>query len=96
MAVIVCTAAGPANCPPAVTDPAGSHVLDNASVYDGPPNEMADLEPSLSGGVDRWDLDGVDPYLVCAFQGTSRVMSFHVTGARTCEAGSKPFHAGCR
>ncbi len=93
--MIVAAAAGPATCPRALADATGSHSLNNAAVYDGPPDEMADLEPSMSGDVDRWDLDGVDPWLVCAFQGTSRVTSFHVTGARTCEAGSKPFHAGC-
>ena len=94
--MVVRAAAGPVDCPHAIADAAGSHVLNNASVYDGPPDEMADLEPSMSGNVDRWDLDGVDPYLVCRFQGTSRVMTFHATGARTCQAGSKPLHAGCR
>ena len=77
-------------------DAMGSHILNNVSVYDGPPDRMVDLEPSTSGEVDKWDLDGVDPYLVCEFKGTSKVVTFHATGAKTCEAGLKPLHAYCR
>jgi hypothetical protein len=97
LAVVACTAAAPAPaaCPATVTDATGKHVLDNASLYDGPPDQMADLVPVPAGSVDRWDLDSVDPYLVCKFQGTAKVVTIHEVGAKLCEAGKTPFQAYC-
>ena len=89
-------AAAPATCPSSVSDAGSRHRLVNASLYDGPPNEMADLIPVTAGDVDRWNLDSVDPYLVCKFDGTTKVVTFHAVGAKVCEAGKTPFQAYCR
>jgi hypothetical protein len=97
VAVVACTAAAPVPmaCPPTITDANGTHALNNASLYDGPPDQMADLVPDRTGAVDRWSLDGVDPYLVCKFQETTKVVTLHAVGAKVCEAGKKPFQAYC-
>ena len=88
--------AAPATCPSSLPDAGSSHRLVNASLFDGPPSEMADLIPVSAGDVDRWDLDSVDPYLVCRFEGTAEVVTFHAVGAKVCEAGKTPFQAYCR
>ncbi len=93
---IACGGAGPVTCPPLIKDAAGPHRLDNASLFDGPPNQMADLEPVSAGVLDRWNLDGVDPYLVCKFAGTTRMVTLHAAGAKECDAGGSPFRAYCR
>ena len=73
------------------------HRLTNASLFDGPPSQMADLVPDRDGKADRWVLDGIgDPYLVCRFAGTDKTVVLHATGAKVCSAGDKPFRAGCR
>lgn len=96
LTVIACSAASPAVCPAHVTDSGGDHPLYNASLYDGPPEQMVDLPPVSGVNVDKWDLGGVDPYLVCKFKGTIKVVTMHATGAKTCEAGKKPFQAYCK
>lgn len=97
MALLACSAAAaPANCPAFVQSGAVKDALNNASLYDGPPQQMADLIPDESGAMDKWDLDSVDPYLVCKYVGTARVVTFHARGAKICEAGGKPFQAFCR
>lgn len=70
-------------------------MLDNASLFDGPPDQMTDLIPVSDKTADRWDLAGVDPYLVCRYKGTSEVVTLHAKGAKTCEATSNPFAAHC-
>ena len=91
-----CAAAAPAICPSSLLDAGSRHRLVNAALFDGPPSEMADLVPVTAGDVDRWNLDSVDPYLVCRFQGTAEVVTFHAVGARVCEAGKSLFQAYCR
>ena len=88
--------AAPAICPSSLRDGGSRHRLVNASLFDGLPSEMADLIPVAVGDVDRWDLDSVDPYLVCRFGGTAKVVTFHAVGAKVCEAGKTPFQAYCR
>lgn len=93
-----CVAAAPGNvrCPPAITDSLGPHPLVEASVFDGLPDQMADLVPVPAGPVDRWVLDDVDPYLLCRYRGTTRTAAVHAPGARLCAAGGDPFQASCR
>jgi hypothetical protein len=88
--------AAPVRCPASLTDAGVRHVLANASLYDGPPEQMADLIPVPSGHVDRWSLDGQDPYLVCKYDGTAKTATLHPKTAKVCEAGGKPFKAYCR
>ncbi|MCQ8280167.1 hypothetical protein NFI95_17155 [Acetobacteraceae bacterium KSS8] len=57
---------------------------------------MTDLIPAPAGVVDRWDIDRIDPYLVCRFAGTAQTVTIHEKGAKVCEVGDKPFRAGCR
>ncbi|NPD66652.1 hypothetical protein HN018_21580 [Lichenicola cladoniae] len=96
LAIVACTGAAPANCPSSLIEAGSDHTLVNASLYDGPPDQMADLIPVPAGSVDRWSLDGVDPFLVCKFQGIMKVVTLHVVGAKVCEAGQKPFQAYCK
>ena len=91
-----CAVAEPAICPSSLQDAGGRHRLVNASLFDGLPSELADLVPVTVGDVDRWNLDSVDPYLVCRFDGTAKVVTFHAVGAKVCEAGKTPFQAYCR
>ncbi len=97
MALIACSAAAaPVNCPAFIQAGAVKDELSNASLYDGPPDEMADLIPDESGAMDIWNLDSVDPYLVCKYIGAAKIVTFHATGTKICEAGGKPFQAFCR
>ena len=96
VAVVACAGAAPATCPASISGGGVSRQLVNASLFDGPPEEMAGLVPVSAGAMDRWALDRVDPYLVCRFQGTQTIMTFHAVGAKTCEAGGTPFRAYCK
>ncbi|MBE7211209.1 MAG: hypothetical protein INR65_09335 [Gluconacetobacter diazotrophicus] len=97
-AALSCVAAAPGNvrCPPTIVDAIGPHPLGDAAVFDGPPDEMAELVPVPAGPVDRWLLVGVDPYLLCRYRGTTRTEAVHAPGARLCAAGGDPFQATCR
>ena len=95
LAITACTGMAPATCPSSLAKAGVMHPLVNASLYDGPPDRMADLIPVAAGETDRWNLDSADPYLVCRFDGTAAVVTFHARGAKLCEAGGKPFQARC-
>jgi hypothetical protein len=82
-------------CPATLTDGQQSHALNNASLFDGPPEQLADLVPVSGKTADKWNLTGVDPYLVCRYQGTDKVTTFHAKGAKDCEATTNPFKAYC-
>jgi hypothetical protein len=88
--------AAPLTCPSVLQAGTNTYSLDNASLFDGPPDQMADLVPDPAGAMDRWNLDAVDPYLVCRFFGTNQTIIFHALGAKDCEAGGKPFQAFCQ
>lgn len=83
-------------CPVTLVDAGTRHTLINASLYDGPPEQEADLVPEPTGRVDRWDLDGVDPYLVCKYKDTTKTITLHAKTQKVCEAGKRPFRAYCR
>lgn len=82
-------------CPAHLSSGGKSHPLENASLFDGPAAQMADLIPVSGKTGDRWDLAGVDPYLVCRYRGTGQVLTLHAEGARNCEAAGDPFVAYC-
>lgn len=73
-----------------------THVLVNASLYDGPPEQHADLVPEPAGKVDRWNLEGVDPYLLCHYKSTTKTIVLHAKASKVCEAGKRPFRAYCK
>ncbi|GLU31599.1 STY0301 family protein [Trinickia caryophylli] len=82
-------------CPSSLKVAGHEHALDNASLFDGPPEKQVDLIPISGKTADRWDLTDVDPYLVCRYEGTSQVVTIHAEGAKACEVTSKPFAAYC-
>jgi len=82
-------------CPHVLSDGHQNHVFNNASLFDGPPEQMANLVPVPGKTADRWDLTGVDPYLVCRYKGTNHVVTIHAQGAKACEVASNPFAAYC-
>jgi hypothetical protein len=90
---VACAAKIP--CPASVSDGGVVHALNNATLFDGPPDQMASLVPDSSGPVDRWDLKGIDPYLVCQFENTSKTVTLHAAASKRCVAGHKPFAAWC-
>lgn len=96
LCIIPVACAAKVSCPSSVPDGGVGHVLNNASLFDGPPDKLVSLVPDSSGSVDRWDLTGIDPYLVCRFEGTSKVLTLHAASAKSCMAGQKPFQAYCK
>jgi len=77
--LLSCAVAGQAaelDCPAFEPSTGHRHALDSASVFDGKPEELADLEPQ--DGV--WDLQPYRTpdrqlYLVCRYSGTKSVVS---------------------
>lgn len=64
------------------------HALKHVAVYDGPPKDRASLQ--------AWDsLKDVDAYLVCAYEGTDKVVTIHAVGSTSCDATDKPQAAFC-
>jgi hypothetical protein len=89
-ACVACRAAEPHRyeCPsPLMLNHVG-HVLAHVHVYDGPPKNGVDLE--------AWDsLEGIDPYLVCHYEGTDKVVTIHAIGSKSCDAADHPAAAFC-
>ena len=94
--LLICTAAAPATCPAFITDAIGKHGLERVSVFDGPPEQLADLIPMEAHGMDVWDTSSIDPYLVCEYRKTAKTMAFHVVGTKYCAFGLKPTRAYCK
>ena len=84
------------SCPIVMLDAGIRHVLNDVSLYDGPPDEMADLVPAFTRNMDYWNTDGVDPYLVCQYKDTAKTITIHAKHVRMCAAGKKPFQAYCK
>ncbi|WP_429523206.1 STY0301 family protein [Paraburkholderia youngii] len=82
-------------CPSVLSTAGQHHVLDNASLFDGPPERKADLIPVSGKTSDHWDLTGVDPYLGCRYHSTESTLEIHAVGSQTCEATSSPFTVHC-
>ncbi len=91
-----CMGMAPVWCPQRLVDRGRAHALNNASLFDGPPSEMADLIPVTIGGRDVWDLDRIDPYLVCRYSNTAKTVTFHTDGAKSCAMLGIPFRAYCK
>ncbi|WP_428375496.1 STY0301 family protein [Lichenicoccus sp.] len=96
--LMVSTAAAPAHCPSFIDEAGSKRVMNNVSVFDGPPDQKADLigDGLDSHGMWRWEADDIDPYLVCRYKDTARTVTFHAVGARYCYGGWKPTRAYCR
>ncbi|MGH8779907.1 STY0301 family protein [Paraburkholderia sp.] len=96
LCVIPVACAAKVSCPTSVSDGGVGHALNNASLFDGPPDKLVSLVPDSSGSVDRWDLTGLDPYLVCRFENTTKTVTLHAAASKSCVAGHKPFTAYCK
>jgi hypothetical protein len=103
--LLLLTVAGSASALAEVRCPAllEGHAYLRASVFDGPPEEQADLVPDdRRGGVDRWQVGSVfetgrEPYLVCRYQDTDRAMTFRLQRpVSVCLAPVLPRTAFCR
>ncbi|ACD20026.1 STY0301 family protein [Paraburkholderia phytofirmans] len=88
--------AAPVACPISVLDSGVRHVLNNAALYDGPPDQMTSLVPVRAGRVARWDIDQIDPYLVCKYKSTAKTITLHAKNVSVCAAGMTPFRAHCK
>lgn len=75
-------------CPSPLVDEKGKHTLIHVDVFDGPPQDRAFLEAITN-------LKGRDPYLVCSYQGTDKVVTIHAVGAGSCAAPDEPNTAYC-
>ncbi|WP_414649700.1 STY0301 family protein [Dyella sp.] len=75
-------------CPSPLVDAKGKHTLVHVDVFDGPPKDKAFLQVLT-------DLKGLDPYLVCTYQGTDKVVTIHAVGASSCAAPDEPNTAYC-
>ena len=85
----------PTWCPQTLTGLDKKHVLENASLFDTPPINKADLTPDVVGQNEAWDPDRIDPYLVCRYSGTTKVVTLHPVGAKSCTMLGGPFRACC-
>lgn len=95
---LLATHAGAAEfvCPESVVMNGTAHMLGNAAVFDGPPEEITSLVPEFIGDLRRWELDpSINPYLVCQYKDWSEVLIVHAKGATTCEVTQSPIRANC-
>ncbi|PMS36156.1 hypothetical protein B0G57_104257 [Trinickia symbiotica] len=75
-------------CPSPLTEGSVNHALKHVELYDGPPKNLVSLQ--------AWDsLKDVDPYLVCSYEGTDKVVTIHAAGSKACDATAKPKAAFC-
>jgi hypothetical protein len=103
LATAVLATAAPARaatrCPPTLD----GHAHQRASVFDGPPQEQADLVPDSMGAAgDEWrvgylfDLGRV-PFLVCRYAGTPRTVTLRLQPpVATCITAHRPPETVCR
>lgn len=92
-AILACAACGATEkhryeCPSPLTDDKGQHALKHVDVFDGPPKDQAFLQGWMH-------LKGRDIYLVCAYDGTDKVVTIHAQGVNSCDAPDKPNTAFC-
>lgn len=96
--LLVSTAAAPVSCPQSIDEAGRNHALNNVSVFNGPPEQKADLIGlgMNSHGIWRWNVRNIDPYLVCRYRDTARTVAFHAVGAKYCFSGINPERDYCR
>jgi hypothetical protein len=76
-------------CPsPLVDDKGQQHELTHVDVFDGPPQNKAFLQVITH-------LQGLDPYLVCSYKDTDKVVTIHAVGAAACGGADVPNTAYC-
>lgn len=70
-------------CPSHLVVGKTKHAFSYATVYDGPPEQLASLE-----GTDS--LEGADVYLVCKYKRTDKVVTIHAVGSKSCNGTEQP------
>ena len=85
------SAAPLATCPQSIEDGSQSYTLNDASLFDGPPEELADLEPDNEGEM-VWSLPDYQNsaqqreqalYFVCKYSKTTKTLTLTVPQAAT-------------
>ena len=81
------------SCPAFVSDGGVTHPLTDASVFDGPPSQLADVEPTDRGWDFRFYRNSPRPiFLVCKYRGSRATRTLQVAkDTATCTIGE---HAG--
>jgi hypothetical protein len=84
--LVAAIAAAPASCPQRHSDGKKTGNLDNASVFDGPPEGLIDLMPDLENAT--WDIAmaqvrvkdrGESMYLVCLYKGIDTTVTLKIS-----------------
>jgi hypothetical protein len=84
------------SCPATFSDKHTVYRLFNASLYDGPITNNAELVPEFKKEKAIWNIDPrMDPYLVCEYAGTRHTIVFHARSAAYCEKSKAPVQAKC-
>ncbi|PIT16587.1 hypothetical protein BGI32_03985 [Snodgrassella alvi] len=84
------------SCPATFSDKHAVYRLFNASLYDGPITDNAELVPEFKKEKAIWDIDPrIDPYFVCEYAATRHYIVFHAKGAAYCEKSKAPVQAKC-
>lgn len=108
LAALLCgsTLAAGVQCPATLQDGGKPHALTNASLFEGPPEQLADLMPDSDNAI-RWALPdyqqsararGTALYLVCRYAKTRQTTTLQVPpDAKSCAVtgGRRKTVAGC-
>jgi hypothetical protein len=82
-------------CPSSIEIRNTRYPLINAGVFDGPPEELAQLVPIPGRFPQHILLNKENIYLVCGYAGYPNKIIVHAKGASYCGYDDTPFHAGC-
>ncbi|WP_239364170.1 STY0301 family protein [Snodgrassella communis] len=84
------------SCPSTFSDKHAVYRLYNASLFDGPITDNAELVPEFKKEKAIWAIGSrIDPYLVCEYAGTRHIIVFYAKGATYCEKSKTPVQAKC-
>ncbi|PIT17497.1 STY0301 family protein [Snodgrassella alvi] len=84
------------SCPSTFPNTHTVYHLYNASLFDGPITDNAELVPEFKKEKSIWKIGSrIDPYLVCEYAGTRHTIVFYAKGATYCEKSKAPVQAKC-
>jgi len=84
------------SCPESFTVGNKSSPLNNASLFDGPAVNRAELVPEITTHTKKLNIEpDLDLYLICHYKNVKHTISLHVVGATQCIINEKPFTAQC-
>jgi hypothetical protein len=82
-------------CPSSIEARDVRYPLINAGVFDGPPEELAQLTPIPGRFPQHVLLNRENIYLVCEYEGYPNRIIVHAKEASYCGYSDAPFHAAC-